>query len=50
VIQTNKRKLKLCNKRKELQREKEGDQEGRAGTNFFTSGRPPKAVFRQNSA
>jgi hypothetical protein len=50
VIQTNKRKLKLCKKRKELKREEEGDQEGRAGTIFFASGRPTKAVFRQNSA
>jgi hypothetical protein len=50
VIQTNKRKLKLYKKRKELKREKEGDQEGWAGSIFFTSGHSPKAVFRQNSA
>jgi len=43
-------KESLTTKREELKREEEGDQEGRAGTNFFALGRPTKAVFRQNSA
>jgi hypothetical protein len=39
----------LYKKGEELKREEEGDQEGRAETIFFASGRPTKAVFRQNS-
>jgi len=43
-------KKMLYKKGEELKREEEGDQEGRAETIFFASGRPTKAVFRQNSA
>jgi len=46
---TNKKKIPLQKKKAGL-REEGGDQEGRAGTIFFASGRPTKAVFRQNSA
>jgi len=40
----------LNKKIEDRKREEEGDQEGRAGTIFFASGRLTKAVFRQNSA
>jgi hypothetical protein len=43
-------KKMLYKKGEELKREEEGDQEGQDETIFFASGRPTKAVFRQNSA
>jgi len=43
-------KIPLGKNREEHKREEGGDQKGRARTIFFASGRPTKAVFRQNSA
>jgi len=47
---TNNNIRHLYKKGEDHKKEEEGDQEGRAGTSFFASGRPTKAVFRQNSA